>query len=57
MNVLASTTRTLLNSMADWQLFLLIVGGTLAAARLGLLGTRRYLAPLPRPGTPASWRA
>ena len=46
MIVVASITRTLLNSRPEWQLFLLIVGLVLVAALVGLFLTRRYLAPL-----------
>lgn len=39
-------SRTLLNSMADWELFLVIVGIVLAGSLAGHFLTRRYLAPL-----------
>lgn len=46
MLVVASLTRTLLNSMADWELFLVIVGVVVIAALAGHVLTRRYLATL-----------
>ena len=42
----ASISRTLLNSMPDWQLFFGCVALVLVAALLGLAATRRYLASL-----------
>jgi hypothetical protein len=44
--VAESISRSLLNSMADWQLFFGCVGVVLVASVLGLLATRRYLEPL-----------
>jgi hypothetical protein len=44
--VVASITRSLLNSMADWELFLVIVGGVLLCSIIGLLLVRRYFEPL-----------
>jgi len=46
MTVVASISRTLLNSMADWELFLVIVGAVLIGSIAGHLLTRRYLASL-----------
>ncbi|MFL5929023.1 MAG: DUF4239 domain-containing protein [Gaiellaceae bacterium] len=44
--VVASITRSLLNSMADWELFLVIVGAVVFCSIIGLLVTRRYCKPL-----------
>jgi hypothetical protein len=41
--LVASISRTLLNSMADWQLFFGCVGLVLIASLVGLFVTRRYL--------------
>ena len=46
MTVAASISRTVLNSMADWELFLAIVGSVLIASLVGLLVARRYLPSL-----------
>lgn len=43
---IAGISRTLLNSMADWQLFFGLVTLVLVAALLGLAVTRRYLGSL-----------
>jgi hypothetical protein len=44
--VVAGITRSLLNSMPDWLLFVVIVGAVLVVSLLGLFFTRRYLAGL-----------
>jgi len=44
--IVAGINRSLLNSMPDWLLFLVIVGAVLVASLLGLYLTRRYLAGL-----------
>ena len=49
MTLVASISRTVLNSHPDWQLFLGIVGGVLIVALTGHLLARRYLASLRRP--------
>src|SRR4051794_41449841 len=41
--VVASISRALLNSMPDWELFLVIVGAVLAASLIGLFLTQRHL--------------
>jgi hypothetical protein len=44
--IVESISRSLLNSVADWQLFFGCVGLVLVASLVGLLATRKYLDPL-----------
>ena len=49
MILVASISRTVLNSLPDWQLFLVIVGGVLVVSLIGHLLARRYLGSLRSP--------
>jgi uncharacterized membrane protein len=42
--LVAGLSRTILDSMPDWALFIVIVGGVVAASLVGLFLSRRYLA-------------